>query len=193
MILRRTILNAVMLSCAALISTFSAWADNPAVPLQLQADLTIKVMAYAESPAIKAVDVLRIGIVTKGGNADSTQAGAVLKGALDRVDAMGGLAHEQSILQWVDAPHLVEESRRRSLFVLYLMPGLDGEVAAIARALQGIQVITVAATDSYLPDGAILGFELVSGHPKMVFNMTQARQQHVVFRSAVMKLMRIVE
>jgi hypothetical protein len=193
MILRHKKLNTVVLSCAALIATFSARADKPAVPLQLQADLTVKIIEYADSPSAKAVDIIRIGILTKGGNAESTQAGAALRGALDKAPPVGGVVHEQSMMQWVDASSLVEESTRRKLLVLYLMPGLDDDVATIARALQGIQLITVAATDSYVPNGAILGFELVSGHPKMVFNMTQARQQNVVFRSAVMKLMRIVQ
>jgi hypothetical protein len=77
--------------------------------------------------------------------------------------------------------------------VVYFSPGLDSEVPAIARALQGRRFITIAAVDSYVHDGALLGFELVSGHPKMVFNIAQARKQDVVFRSAVMKLMRLIE
>lgn len=51
----------------------------------------------------------------------------------------------------------------------------------------------MAAVDSYVAGGAILGFELVSGRPRMVLNLGQAKKQGVAFRAQVMKLMRIVE
>jgi hypothetical protein len=41
--------------------------------------------------------------------------------------------------------------------------------------------------------GVVLGFELISGHPKMILNLRQAKKQEVVFRAAIIKLMRIVE
>ena len=41
--------------------------------------------------------------------------------------------------------------------------------------------------------GVVLGFELVSGHPKMILNLRQAKKQEVVLRAAIIKLMRIVE
>ena len=88
---------------------------------------------------------------------------------------------------------MAEEARRRQLFAIYLTPGLRGEVAAVARALEGVAVISVAAIDAYVSNGAILGFELVSGRPRMVLNLAQAKKQGVAFRAQVMKLMRIVE
>ena len=41
--------------------------------------------------------------------------------------------------------------------------------------------------------GVVLGFELVSGHPKMIFNLAQSIRQGVVLRAAIIKLMRIVK
>ena len=66
-------------------------------------------------------------------------------------------------------------------------------VPPIAHALDGVPLVTVASVDTYVADGAILGFEQVSGRPRMVLNLAQAKQQGVTFQSAVMKLMRIVE
>jgi hypothetical protein len=177
---------------AVLTDTLPATADEPSVPLQLQVRLTVKVLEYTQSPPPQSVDVINIGILTKTGVAESTRFGGDLKSALDRVDAIARRPHEQSILQWVGVAGFAEDCKRRKLFVLYVTPGFDSEMPVIARALEGVQVITVAATDSYVERGAILGFELVSGHPRMMFNMGQAKQQDVAFRSAVMLMMRIV-
>lgn len=192
-LVRRTYLGTLLLGCAALAMSLSARADEPAVPLQLQMDLTLKVIEYAQQPSIRSGDVVRVAILVKASGAQSTHFGAELKAALSRVDTIAGLPHEETLLEWTDPTRLVDEIVRTKIAVVYVAPGLDSEIPAIAQAVQGIQLITVAAVDSYVQSGIILGFELVSGRPKMIFNLKQARQQTVVFGSAVMKLMRIVE
>jgi hypothetical protein len=171
----------------------TARGDDMAVPLQLQVDLSVKVIEYAQEPPAQSADVVRIGIVFKADSPESSRAATELKVAFDRVPTIAGRPHEQAVLQWKGATSTVEEFKRRNLMVVYFTPGLDSEVPAAARALQGVRCITIASVDSYVRSGALLGFELVSGHPKMVFNLGQAKKQEVVFRSAVMKLMRLVE
>ena len=185
-------LEALLVLAVALCAR-AAGADEPSVPPKLQADLTSKVIAYVQTPPPRAKDVIRIGILTKPGNADSTHVGSELKAALDRVDSIAGLPHEQMIVSFSTTEKLLEEAAQRGLFALYLTPGLGGDVGAIAHALDGVPLVTVASVDTYVADGAILGFEQASGRPRMVFNFTQAKQQGVTFQSAVMKLMRIVE
>ena len=184
---------ALLLACVVCGASARAGADDPAVPLRLQVDLTVKLIPYAKQPAVRLADLVRIGILIKSGNAVSARFGAELRTAFDNIETIAGRPHEQTTIQWSGPADLTELCRRRKLLVLYLTPALDSEVPSIARALEGIQVVTIAATDSYVSNGAVLGFELVSGHPKMVFNVGQARKQNVVFGSAVMKLMRIVE
>jgi len=116
-----------------------------------------------------------------------------LKATFGRMGTIAGLAHEEAVMTWSNASAFAEEARRRQLFAVYLTPGLRGEIPAIARALEGVQIISVAAVDGYVSGGAILGFELVSGRPRMVLNLPQARKQGVAFRAQVMKLMRIIE
>ena len=171
----------------------AAWADTPSVPLQLQVELSNKVIEYVQQPPMSSLDRIRIGVVVKTSSPESMRAGAELKAAFDRVVMAGGRPHEQSIIEWSSATALAEQTRTRSLNVLYFTPGLDAEIAAGAAALVGQQTITIAANDSFVASGIVLGFELVSGHPKMVFNLRQAKKQNVVLRASVMKLMRIVE
>jgi hypothetical protein len=136
---------------------------------------------------------VRIGIVVKSGKPESLRAGAELKAAFDRLSSVGGRPHEQTMIVWAGAKPLAEQSKSQNLTELYFTPGLDAEAPASAAALVGQRIITIAADESLVPEGVILGFELVSGHPKMIFNLAQARRQEVVLRAAAMKLMRIVQ
>jgi hypothetical protein len=171
----------------------SARADSASVPLALQVDLSNKVIEYIQDPPLMSLDRIRIGIVIKSSSPESTRAGAELKAAFDRVVTAGGHPHEQSLIEWTSAKVLAEEARRRGFAVLYFTTGLDAEIGPTAAALVGQRILTIGAVDSFVASGILLGFELVSGHPKMVFNLRQARKQQVVVRAAVMKLMRIVE
>jgi hypothetical protein len=171
----------------------AAWADSPTVPLQLQVDLSTKVIEYVQEPAVPSLDRIRIGIVVKTGSPESMRAGAELKAAFDRVGNMAGKPHEQSIVEWAGSKRLAEQARIRNLTVLYFTPGLDDEIGPSAQALAGQPIVTIGAVDSFVASGVVLGFELISGHPKMVLNLRQAKRQDVVLRAAVIKLMRIVE
>ena len=171
----------------------SAIAEDPAIPLQLQAELTAKVVEYAQTPSSQGLGVMRIGILVRTGSVESQHFASELKATFGRMGTIAGLAHEEAVMTWSNASAFAEEARRRQLFAVYLTPGLRGEIPAIARALEGVQIISVAAVDGYVSGGAILGFELVSGRPRMVLNLPQARKQGVAFRAQVMKLMRIVE
>jgi hypothetical protein len=171
----------------------SARCEDPAIPLQLQVDLTAKLIEYAQAPSPQGLSVLRIGILAKGTSVESLHFASELKASFGRIAQIAGLAHEEVIINWSTASALVEEVKRRGLFAVYLTPGLSAEMSIISRALEGAPIVTVGALDSYVTAGAILGFELVSGRPKMVLNLVQAKKQGVAFRATVMRLMRIVE
>jgi hypothetical protein len=190
---RRSIARTVLLALAGLVLWRSARADTATVPLQLQVELSNKIIEYIQQPPVLSLDRIRIGIVVKSGSPESMRAGAELKASFDRIVMAGGRPHEQSLVEWSSAKALAEQARSRTLSVLYFTPGLDAEIGASAAALVGHRIMTIGAVDSFVSSGAILGFELISGHPKMVFNLRQAKKQEVVLRAAVMKLMRIDE
>jgi YfiR/HmsC-like len=189
----RFIVRILLLSLGAVAIWGSARADDPSVPLQLQVELSTKVIEYVQEPPILTLERIRIGIVVKTSSAESMRAGAELKAAFMRLVSVAGRPHEESRVEWSGAKALAEHSRSAGLNVLYFTPGLDAEIGPSAVALTGQRIVTIGAVDSFVPNGVVLGFELVSGHPKMIFNLRQARRQDVVMRTAVMKLMRIVE
>src|SRR5256885_2197020 len=115
----RLIAPTVLLSLATLAPWGTARADAPSVPLQLQVELSNKVIEYVQVPDLLSLDRVRIGIVVKTSSAESTRAGAELKAAFDRVVMAGGHAHEQSIVEWSGAQALAERARTQNLNVLY--------------------------------------------------------------------------
>jgi hypothetical protein len=193
MFVDRLTARTVLLSLAALAIWGSARADTPTVPLQLQVELCNKIIEYVQEPALLSLDRIRIGIVVKNGSPESMRAGAELKAAFDRAVIANGHAHEQSIIEWSNAKALAERARSGNLTVLYFTPGLDAEIGPSAAALVGQRIVTVGAVDSFVPSGVVLGFELISGHPKMILNLRQAKRQEVVLRAAIIRLMRTVE
>ncbi len=169
-----------------------ASAEEPTIPLDLQAQLSAKITEYVQSPTLDG-DHLPLGILVNARDAESMRAGAELRAAFARVSASGRRTFDAEIIPWASASSLVDELARRKIAILFLTPGLSSELDAIVGALAHRQVLTIAAVDAYVARGAILGYELSSGHPRMILNLRQARSQDVVLRAALMKLVRIVE
>jgi hypothetical protein len=44
-----------------------------------------------------------------------------------------------------------------------------------------------------VPAGIVLGFDVVSGRPKLLVNLTQAKRQNVSLRAEALKLMKVYE
>lgn len=76
---------------------------------------------------------------------------------------------------------------------MFVAPGLDNDIEPIVKALGPPGVLTIAGSLSYVKRGVVLGFDLVSGRPKIVINLAMARQQRLDFQAALLRLARVVE
>jgi hypothetical protein len=170
-----------------------ASAEEPSIPLDLQAQLSAKIIEYVESPPLGGGDRLALGILVNARDAESMRAGVELRAAFARVSGSGRRTFDVQIIQWNSASALADEITRRKLAIVYLTPGLLSNLSAVVSAVARRRVLTIAAVDAYVAGGAILGYELSSGHPRMILNLRQAKTQEVVLRAALMKLVRIIE
>jgi hypothetical protein len=170
----------------------SAARADAAVPYPLQAQLTAKVASYdrrfRERNGAKVVTLL----VTKRGNVESAQVAQQLKAALAELPTIGDLPHQEEIVSYDGADSLLRLVRERKAGIVYLGPGFDGEIAALRKALASARILTVAAVPDYVASGIVLGFDLVSGKPKLLVHLTAAREQGIEFRSDVLRLMKVV-
>ncbi len=166
-------------------------AGSSGVPAGLQAELLAKLAAYDRNYEARAGGKAHVLIVTKAGEPRSTLHAAVMKSELGKLERIGGLPHRESTTPYEGAGALVKRCKNESVDIVYLTPGLEEDVADIQKALSGVDVLSVSAIADSVPEGIVLGFELVSGKPKILLNLTQAKRQNVHFKADVLKLMKV--
>lgn len=179
-------------AAVALLSGMLA-AEEPAVPVGLQAELTAKIAAYDRNYTARAGGKAKVIIVSKPGDAESTKVANLARSAFGSLPEVGGLPHEESLLGYSSAKALSDEVAKQKPAIVYLSTGLSSEVPGIADALNGKDVVTVASVASDVQKGAVLGFDLVSGKPKLLVHLTQAKKQNAAFKAEALKLMKVFE
>lgn len=169
-----------------------AWAaDEVVVPIDLQVSLLSKVAPYDRNFASRAGDAARVLVVRKG-SAEAIRTASQLEKGLSELSDIGGLPVRVSSAGYSSAKELAELCTAQSAAIVCLSAGFQGDIPAIAEALSGVNILSVTVTNA-VSAGVVLGFDLVSGKPKLLCNLTQARKQNVSFKSEVLKLMRVVE
>jgi len=188
----RTLRLLISVLVAAVLVIRRSDAEEVAVPIELQVDLLVKVAAYDKHMPARAGDRVRVLILTKGGDPESARAALLVARALGTRDAIAALPHEETTAPFTDGPALAGAIAASRLSVVYFTPGFsDGEIAATAAALSGVDVLTVAALPRYVPGGVVLGFDVLSGKPKLLVHLAQARRQRVELSADVLSLMRV--
>lgn len=169
-------------------------AEEASVPVSIQAELLAKVAAYDRNFAARAGGRASVVIVTKPGDDESARVGAAMAKALGALATVGGLPHEETLISLAEAAAIARTSKSKRAAVVYLASGFtDDEVGALSKAFEGADVLTVAAVARFVPKGVVLGFDLVSGKPKLLVHLGQARRQNVAFGAEILKLMQVFE
>jgi hypothetical protein len=183
-----------VLGAAALgMSIGHARADDIAVPADLQATLLAKVVPYDRNLSERAGDRVRTLLVGKPSDPTSMPFIRQMQQALKDLPNFGGMPHEEQVVEFAGAAPLLEKCRAERISVVYLGPGLQADIDAIRSSLEPLSILTVTASPEGVLRGAVLGFDLVQGRPKLLVHLAQARKQRVHFVAEVLKLARIVD
>lgn len=189
---RRQWLTRVLLVGAATWAR-GAWADEPRVPPRLQAELLAKVAAYDGRFVTRAAGRALVVILVVPGDPDSERFGAQIRAELGKQPLIGGVEHMEEIVRYSSPAEVARVCREHKPAIVYVAPGLSSEVTAMALALQGTDVLTVAAVSNDVLHGVVLGFEVVSGKPKLLIHLTRARHQNVAFKPQLLRLAKVIE
>jgi hypothetical protein len=169
-------------------------AEDVVVPISLQMELMLKVATYDKNLQQRAGDAVRIAVLIKVADADSVRSGAQALKTLSVVGDVAGMPLERTSVSYSDGPALARVIRDSRISIVYVTPGFDEEnLDVIARALDGVSVLSAGAHGKYASRGVVLGFDLIGGKPKLLVNLELAKRQHVELSSSVLKLMRVVE
>ncbi|MEJ7728368.1 MAG: YfiR family protein [Polyangiaceae bacterium] len=169
----------------------AARAEEVSVPVELQAELFVKVAAYDRSFAARAGDRARVVVVSNADDDGSKTVAAQMTRALAGIDTIGGIPKEVSAHSFTSAAAIAELCHARRPAIVYFAPGIDRAVPAIASALSGVDVLSLAAVPDYVARGIVLGAELASGKPKLLIHLPQARSQNVQLSPELLKLMKV--
>jgi hypothetical protein len=86
------------------------------------------------------------------------------------------------------ASSVAARTKKERMAAVYLSSGLARSAEAVAVALKGVDVMTVAAEPSAVIRGIAVGFDLLSGQPKILVNLNQAKLQNVQLPASVLSL-----
>ncbi len=182
--------------CALILSSMpapDALGDSVAVPIAIQIALLVKIAAYDRNLASRGTgSVMRVLILQHEADRDSARATEQVKHALMTQPTIAGLAHEELVTTFTGTDELAATCRDAHVGIVFLTQGFsDDNVSAIVRGLDGVDVLTAGADPRFVPRGVVLGFDLVSGKPKMLVNLGQAMRQHVSLSPRVLALMTV--
>jgi len=174
----------------ALVALLLSADEQPVVPVELQAELLSKVLRYDRNFGARAgTDALVL--IAHLDSPGSVSVARQLSLALQRQQALGGVAHHEELVRFSSAEALAAQVKERGAVVVVLAPGLAAQAPEVARALEGSQALTVTTSPDGVREGFVLGFDLVAGRPRMLLNLGRARRQHADFRAEVLQLMTV--
>jgi hypothetical protein len=167
-------------------------AAEPGMPVERQVALMVAAAASDRNMASRAGGEVKVLVVSKSEDGPARRLVSSFLAALKGRRWIAGLPHQDSSATFTSPAALAELCRAQRIAILYFTPSLDAEVPAIARALDGVSVLSVAASAEVVSNGAVMGFDVVSGRPRMVVNLEQARRQKVHLDEAIVHLVKVV-
>jgi hypothetical protein len=169
-------------------------AEDVSVPISLQMELLLKVASYDKNLKERAGDRVRVAVLLRPDDADSGRSAAQALKALSDAEDVAGLPLDRVSTTYTDAAALARFIHEGNVAILYVTPGFtEGEIDAMARALDGVSVLSAGALAKYTLRGVVLGFDLAGGKPKLIVNLDRAKRQRVELSSSVLKLVRVIE
>jgi hypothetical protein len=191
MIGRRSLVGGVVGAFVAGALERRADAEEPPVPAARQAELLARIAGYDRNLAARAQGTARVVIVQSPDDADSRTLAVSMETALNRIGRIGGLPVAVSTVRYTSGDDVAQRCRTERVSIVYLSSGLDPGVAPVVARLDGVDVLSVAGLPRYVAQGIVLGFDLVSGSPTLLFHLTNARRQNVAMDPKVVSLMQV--
>lgn len=182
-----------LVTSMVLVGLMGSGPPQPVVPLNLQIELLGKVLRYDRSFVERAGTEFTILVVHTPALPDSLRVARQAMAALENQQLMGGVRHRDELVAFSTAAAVARLAKERRAAVILFTPELSSQAAEISTAFDGCDCITVSTTSEGVSSGLVLGFDLVSGKPRMLFNLKQSRKQRSDFRAEVLQLMTVFQ
>ena len=167
-------------------------AAEPSVPVERQVALMIATAGSDRNMYVRTSGKVNVLVVSKGQDGATRRVVSTVLSALGARRGIAGMPHQDGSVSFTGAAELAEVIRGQRISLVFLTTSVENDVPAIARALEGLSVLTVAAGADLVAKGAVIGFDLVSGRPQVFVNLEQARRQKVEFEDVLLQRAKVV-
>ncbi len=162
------------------------------VPMDVQVQILLKVLAFDRKLAVRAPQALVVGVAYQGGNRSSLVARDEAVRALRAQPAPAGSGALRVVAIDLDDTSLAEAHAKQALTHLYVAPLRATDVGAIATWARGAGVTTMTGVARYVSDGLALGVGLRGGRPRILVNVEASRLEGADLSAELLKLAEIV-
>lgn len=169
----------------------AAPSDRLVVPVELQVDLLAKVLRYDRNFSSRVLDEVRVLVVHEPDDAESTRVAREYVAAIGAEAKLGGVKARAELVPFATEAELVARVKERKASVVVFAPSFASRAASLAAQFEGADCLTVSASPDGVREGLVLGFDLVSGKPRMLLNLSRSRRQGADFRAEVLRLMTV--
>lgn len=178
-------------AAAALVHT-QAFGAEPEVPIRLQVSLLDRVIPFDRNFSVRVHGKLSVLIVVNKSNEDSSRVGTQLEAELSARETLGSYPLVAARVTYGGAATLVDSCKRLRAGIVYLTPGVGESIATLADAMRGLQVLTVGSMPEQVAQGLVLGAAVRSAKPRVLVNLSRAREQGVDFRADFLRMAEVV-
>jgi hypothetical protein len=169
-----------------------AGAEEISVPIPLQVELLGRLLWYERGLQRSPERSLNVLVVTRTQDNESARAAAQLSAQLERAKTLAGKTVAFSRVAYESPVQIKRVALERRAYLIYLAPGLEDAMGALASELRGQNVLTVSCVAGDVARGAVLTFELASAKPRIALNLRRARDQKLDFDAQLLRIARVV-
>lgn len=185
-------LLALIAGAALLLLAVPMRAQDSGVPIALQVELLGRVLWYERGLQKSPNKELRAIIVERKADPVSALAAAQWVAQLTRVKQLGGKRVLQRRAVFESAEQIGRVLQEERAYLACLTPGLGKVAAELSRVFAARGVLSVSSQGADTARGIVLGFELASGKPRILLNLTQARAQKLDFSAQLLRVVQVV-
>ncbi len=177
------------------VGVVSVVAQEMFVPVEVQAGLLVKALAFDRALPARAGQEVVIGVAYQGKYGRSAEAKDELLRAAER---LGPQRLAGAPVRWVSIDlgggvDLAAALRRLSIDALYVCPLRAVKIGELSAITRQARVLTCTGVPAYVYEGLALGIGLKGDRPQLIVKLKAAREEGADFDARLLKLSKVLE
>ena len=187
---RRLLVLMAVLSATFIVFIRVAVAEDAVVPLRTQAELIVKLAEYDRSLVSRPGP--RVVLILHNKSLTSVRTAQGIAGELRTFERIAGLAHVETFVDFDSVSDVRRRVQSEKAHIIYICPGLEDRLPAIAEALAGLTILSIGAGPNDANLGVVVEFQIHSGRTQLLVNLKQALRQNVQMRAEFLKIAKVI-